>query len=235
VDEVALVNAIRKTIEMVIFDCDGVLVDSEVLSAAVLIEMMAEIGLPLTIEIFQTDFLGRSFTNAAQRAEARFGKPMPPDFQERYRARLLQRIERELQPMPDVFAVLDALAVPYCLATSSSPQRLATSLSSTGLVRYFEHRCFTASQVSSGKPAPDLFLFAAASMEVVPDRCLAIEDSEMGVRSALNAAMQVWHFAGGGHIRAGYRLPQSVVPDRAIADMRELHDALSALGLCLPD
>lgn len=125
------------------------------LSAGVLMGMMAEIDLPITDEIFRADFLGRSFANAAVRAEVRFGRPMPEDFQLRYRDRLLTRMREALQPMPGVFGVLDAMAVPYWLATSSSPQRLAVSLEVTGLAPHFKGRCSTASEVTRGKPEPD--------------------------------------------------------------------------------
>ena len=218
-------------IELVIFDCDGVLVDSEMLSAGVLMGMMTEEGYPLTEEAFRADFLGRSFAAAALRARERFGRPLPEDFENRYRDRLFARLEAELQPMAGVAEVLQGLRVLFCLATSSSPRRLALSLRASGLATYFEGRCFTASEVQKGKPAPDLFLHAAARMGVAPAQCLVIEDSELGVRAGLAAGMQVWHFAGGCHVRAGYRLPGEVVPHRAVPGMPELGAAFHELGL----
>jgi HAD superfamily hydrolase (TIGR01509 family) len=218
-------------IDLVIFDCDGVLVDSEMLSAGVLMAMMAEEGFPLSEEAFRSDFLGRSFSAAALRARERFGRPLPEDFEGRYRDRLFARLAAELKPMAGVAQVLAALSVPFCLATSSSPRRLALSLQSAGLASFFEGRCFTASQVQRGKPAPDLFLFAAAQMGAAPARCLVIEDSELGVRAGLAAGMTVWHFAGGCHVLAGYRLPAELRPHRAVAEMRELGLALHELGL----
>lgn len=222
----------QTVISHVIFDCDGVLVDSEMLSAGVLMGMMAEIGLPITDEIFRADFLGRSFASAAARAEIRFGRAMPEDFQLRYRDRLLARMREALTPMPGVFAVLDALAAPYWLATSSSPQRLAVSLEVTGLAPYFKGRCSTASEVARGKPEPDLFLYAARKLAVAPEQCLVLEDSEMGLQAARAAGMTVWHFAGGSHIRRGDVLPDNAKPDRVIADMTELRSAFAELGLC---
>lgn len=215
-----------------IFDCDGVLVDSEALSASVLMGMMAEIGLPITAEIFRADFLGRSFASAVVRAEGRFGCRLPEDFQFRYRDRLLARMRGQLLPMPGVFTVLEAMSAPYWLATSSSPQRLAISLSVTGLAPYFEGRGCTATEVENGKPAPDLFLLAARRMGVDPAACLVLEDSEMGVRAARAAGMKVWHFAGGSHVRDGYTLPADLRSDAVIADMHALHLALNAMGLC---
>lgn len=218
--------------DLVVFDCDGVLVDSEMLSAAVLMQMMAEEQLPITPEVFRSDFLGRNFASAARKTEERFGRPLPHDFQLRYRDRLLERIRLELKPMAGIAAVLKALKANYCLATSSSPPRLALSLSVTGLACYFEGRAFTASDVKNGKPAPDLCLHAARMMNADPTACLVIEDSEIGIRAAQAAGMRVWHFAGGAHIRAGYKLPQAVTPERTIADAGDLLRGLRELGLC---
>ncbi len=217
---------------MIIFDCDGVLVDSEMLSAGVLMGMLAELDLPITSEIFRTDFLGRSFAAAAARAEARFGRPLPTDFQLSYRKRLLAKMALELKAMDGVLDLLHHISSPYCLATSSSPERLEVSLSVTGLAPFFAGRSFTASEVEKGKPAPDLFLHAARRMGVPPGEALVIEDSEMGLRAAEAAGMEAWHFAGGAHVKAGYRLPDDVVPGRVIASMAELHAAFAELGLC---
>jgi beta-phosphoglucomutase-like phosphatase (HAD superfamily) len=123
------------------------------------------------------------------------------------------------------------MVVPFCLATSSSPQRLAVTLSATGLAGHFEGRCFTASEVARGKPAPDLFLHAARGMGVDPRTCLVIEDSELGVRAALAAGMAVCHFAGGAHVRAGYRLPPELRPDHVAGSMGELASIFRKFGL----
>ena len=196
--------------QLVIFDCDGVLVDSEMLSAGVLMGMMTDEGFPLSEEAFRSDFLGRSFAAAALRARERFGRPLPEDFESRYRDRLFATLEAELKPMPGVVDVLASLRVPFCRATSASPRRLALSLRTTGLTR---------------------FLHAAARMGAAPERCLVIEDSELGVRAGLAAGMQVWHFAGGCHVQAGYRLPPGLATRRAIADMAGLGAAFRELGL----
>lgn len=224
----------RRSISHVIFDCDGVLVDSEMLSAGVLMGMMAEIGLPIDDDIFRSDFLGRSFASAAARAEVRFGRPMPDDFQLRYRDRLLTRMREALQPMPGVAAVLWAMTAPYALATSSSPQRLAVSLATTGLEDFFKGRCSTASEVERGKPEPDLFLLAARKLRADPTSCVVIEDSEMGLQAARAAGMIAWRFVGGSHIRRDDRLPDNAKPHRTLASMADLHSAFAELGLCHP-
>lgn len=221
----------RSGLTSIIFDCDGVLVDSEMLSASVLMGMMAEIGLPISEEIFRSDFLGRSFANAASRAAARFGTALPGDFQLNYRERLLGRMQNELRPMSGVFEMLQRVTAPCWLATSSSPQRLGVSLRVSGLASYFTDRCSTASEVRHGKPAPDLLLHAAGRAGFEPASCLVIEDSEMGIRAARAAGMAVWHFAGGAHVKAGYCLPEDVKPDLTVDSMEGLAAALHGAGL----
>lgn len=218
--------------DLVIFDCDGVLVDSEMLSAGVLMALMSEHGLPITPEIFRVDFLGRSFASAAAQAERRFGRPLPDGFQQTYRQRLMRRMRADLKPMAGVMELLPKISCRYCLATSSSPERLAVTLGVTGLAPYFAGLSFTAAEVARGKPAPDLFLHAARLMGAEARRSLVIEDSEMGVRSGHAAGMEVWHFAGGSHVQAGYRLPDDVVPHRVVAGMADLGAALAERGLC---
>jgi HAD superfamily hydrolase (TIGR01509 family) len=221
-----------RAIELVIFDCDGVLVDSERLSAEVLTALMAEAGIDITPKQFREDFLGRSFPAAAALCENRTGKRLPRGFQQLYRKRLLERMQEELAPMPGVGAVLAGMTAPYCLATSSSPERLETSLRATGLAGYFANRRFTASEVEKGKPAPDLFLHAAHRMGGRPETSLVIEDSEMGILAARAAGMEVWQFTGGGHVTDGYALPGGLRADAVMPDMAALHEALSRLGLC---
>ncbi len=220
-----------RNIEFVIFDCDGVLVDSEELSASVLSGMMIEIGMPITPEIFRSDFLGRSFASAAAKAMERYGKPVPEDFQMQYRSRLLTAMRGNLKPMPGVKEVLEAMVVPYAMATSSSPQRLDVSLEETGLGAYFEGCAFTASMVKNGKPAPDLMLHAAAAMGAKPENCVVIEDSEMGLRAALNAGMEAWRFVGGGHLKHFRDLPSDVRPHHILDSMPALHKAFREIGV----
>lgn len=186
---------------LVIFDCDGVIADSEILSAMVLIDQLDELGIGITAEDVRRDFLGRSFPTVAGLIRERFGSPLPADFEASYRSRLLDRFETELHETPGFSAMLAGLAVPVCVATSSSPQRVARSLDLLGLTERFGGDVFTASQVARGKPAPDLFLFAAARMGVPPDRALVVEDSPPGLAAAFAAGMRVLHYRGGAHLR----------------------------------
>lgn len=186
---------------MIIFDCDGVLADSEVLSASVLIEQLAALGIAMTPADVRRDFLGRSFPTVADTIRRRFGTPLPPSFEADYLARLLDRFAGELRPTPGIGQVLDDLRLPACVATSSSPQRVARTLQVLGLAGHFGPRVFTASQVQHGKPAPDLFLFAAAAMGFAPAQTLVIEDSAPGIAAAQAAGMRVLHYSGASHLR----------------------------------
>jgi len=205
-------------IDLVIFDCDGVLIDSEIISARMLIEELAGLGVVIDLPYVARHFLGRSYPTVMETIRREFGLDLPPGFEDQYRDRLLEGFRKDLKVMPGVVAVLEALAVPYCVATSSSPRRAAMSLALTGLDRLVGDRLFTASEVQHGKPAPDLFLLAAHKMGVAPDRALVIEDSLTGLRAALAAGMQVWRFTGGSHFRAVGGAPEE--PDDATPNLR---------------
>lgn len=196
--------------DLVIFDCDGVLIDSEVISASMLIAELKGYGVTISLDFVSRNFLGRSYPTVLREVRERFGVALPDRFEADYRARLLAAFARDLRVMPGVADVIAGLALPYCLATSSSPERLAQSLDLTGLTPLFTGRAFTASRVANGKPAPDLFLLAAAEMGADPARCLVIEDSLIGVRAALAAGMEVWRFTGGSHLKG---LDLSTPPD----------------------
>jgi len=201
--------AMMKT-DLVIFDCDGVLIDSEVISANMLIAELRKYGVEMTLEFVSRHFLGRSYPVVLSEVREKFGVALPPEFEVAYRARLLAAFQRDLRIMPGVVETIARLGVPYCMATSSSPERVETSLALVGLTETFAGRVFTASRVARGKPAPDLFHLAAAEMGAVPARCLVIEDSLTGVRAGLAAGMQVWRFVGGSHLKG---LDLSAPPD----------------------
>jgi HAD superfamily hydrolase (TIGR01509 family) len=186
--------------DLVIFDCDGVLIDIEIISASMLIAALAERGVQIDLPYVAQHFLGRSYPRVMETIRQEFRLTLPPEFEEDYRRRLLLAFEAQLQIMPGVAEVIEALAVPYCVATSSSPMRAARSLELVGLGHLVGPRLFTASQVARGKPAPDLFLHVAATLGIAPPRCLVLEDSLAGVRAGLAAGMTVWRFTGGSHL-----------------------------------
>ncbi len=187
-------------IKCIIFDCDGVLIDSEVISARIMIEELALENIEIDFTYFQANFLGRGFAKVSADIRANSGRFISGDFETRYRSKLLEAFANELQPMPGIFEVLNSLSLPCCVATSSSPARVQNSLKITGMTHYFGNNIFTSSQVKHGKPAPDLFLFAAAEMKMAPADCLIIEDSETGLEAAWRARIPVWHFTGGSHL-----------------------------------
>lgn len=191
-----------KDIDLIIFDCDGVLIDSEVISATVLIGALERLGIIVDFAYFTSNFVGRSFPVVAQIIRDQFKATLPPDFELNYRAELLDAFSTRLRPTRGVAQVLAALDTPKCVATSSSPPRAARSLAITGLATYFGPHVFTASEVARGKPAPDLFLHAADRMGCAPHRCLVIEDSLIGVTAGLAAGMPVLRYVGGAHLCA---------------------------------
>ncbi len=211
--------------DLVIFDCDGVLIDSEIISAQMLIDELALLGVNIDLAYVARNFLGRSYPTVMETIRQEFQLTLPPEFEEQYRARLLTSFERELKIMPDVAGVVAALKIPFCIATSSSPIRAAKSLQLVGLGHLAGPQLFTASMVRKGKPAPDLFLHAAAQMGADPARCLVIEDSLTGIRAARAAGMTVWRFTGGSHL-AGRALdePEDARPDFRFASFASFYD-----------
>lgn len=187
-------------IDLVIFDCDGVLIDSEMISARVLLSKLALCGVDVDFAHFRNHFLGRSFPKVVAEVREQHAVALPEDFEQSYRSALIAAFEDELKAMAGVKEVIGRLSVAYCVATSSSPPRVRRSLQITGLDDLFGERIFTASEVRNGKPAPDLFLHAASRMGADPARCLVIEDSLPGLAAGLAAGMQVWQFTGGSHL-----------------------------------
>ena len=190
--------------DLIIFDCDGVLVDSEIVSFEAEAEMFAEIGIGLTAHDLLTRFLGTSSASMFAIIERENGIKLPPDFAEQAARRTLAAFDRELQPIPGIAELLANLPDRKCVASSSEPPRIRHSLSLAGILHHFEPHIFSATQVKRGKPAPDLFLLAAESMGAVPARCLVIEDSEAGVTAARAAGMAVIGFTGGSHCLDGH-------------------------------
>jgi HAD superfamily hydrolase (TIGR01509 family) len=187
--------------DLVIFDCDGVLVDSEMLSCQCLCESLGEYGIALSVEQVLQLFLGQSATAVSDYCRQR-GHPVPDTFLGDLKSRVQESFRRSLQPIEGVGAVLSSLQMPFCVASSSDLDRVALSLALTGLAAHFGTRLFSAQLVERGKPAPDLFLHAAAQMRTDPIRTLVIEDSVSGVSAAKAAGMTAWAFIGGSHYRS---------------------------------
>lgn len=185
--------------ELVIFDCDGVLIDSEIIFGRVLGECMIAGDFPITMPEAMVLGLGKNRLSLTAEVEARFGRSLPDEFFDMFRARVDIAFERELVAIPGIEELLEALTVPRCVASNSHLRRVRHALSITRLLPLFDPHVFSASQVAHGKPAPDLFLFAARQLGARPEDCLVIEDSATGIEAAIAAGMPVIGFCGGSH------------------------------------
>jgi HAD superfamily hydrolase (TIGR01509 family) len=186
-------------LELVIFDCDGVLVDSELITNRVFAKMLNELGVPVTLDEMFEQFVGRSMAYCCDRVTGMLKRPLPSDFLEQYQIRTTAAWSLELKAVDGVEMVLDSLTarhVEYCVASSGSVDKMKTTLGITGLLPRFQDRLFSATEVAHGKPAPDVFLHAAKQFEASPSRCYVVEDTPMGVQAGVAAGMQVYGYCG---------------------------------------
>ncbi|PRZ42673.1 HAD superfamily hydrolase (TIGR01509 family) [Antricoccus suffuscus] len=180
----------------IIFDCDGVLVDSEPLANRVFAQMLTDIGLPTSADSAMRDFMGRSTSAVAAIVEQRLGHALPPTFLDEYASRCEECFAHELRAVAGVEAALGRITPPTCVASSGSHEKIRFTLGHTGLLAHFEGRIFSATEVAHGKPSPDLFLHAAARMGFEPKHAIVVEDSPSGVRAGVAAGMAVLAYAG---------------------------------------
>lgn len=186
--------------DLIVFDCDGVLVDSEILSIGGLVSVLNEAGVPATFPMVAR-YYGMKQADIMLKVSEETGRDIPLDVSARVWPAVQARFEAELKPTPGLADFLRRHPdVRRCVASSSGPERIRRSLELTGLRAFFGEHIFSSSQVARGKPEPDLFLFAAASMGVEPARCTVVEDSRFGVEGALAAGMTAIGYAGGSHI-----------------------------------
>jgi HAD superfamily hydrolase (TIGR01509 family) len=217
--------------DLVIFDCDGVLVDSEVISCRAHAEVLTRHGYPITSEQVFHRFLGRSTRQANIEVEAELGRALSDDFHVQLQDELFRTFEADLEAVSHIGAALDGIDRAVCVASSGSHQRMRVTLGRTQLYDRFAPNIFSASQVTNGKPAPDLFLFAARQMNVAPERCIVIEDSAAGIAGAIAAGMPVLGFHGGSHCREGYgRKLQDAGAAMIFDDMRQLPGLIAQMG-----
>lgn len=214
-----------------IFDCDGVLVDSEPLAVIELLAMLRGLGAPMDQARIYDEFLGRSFQTVIEAMAQDFGIDVTPALPG-YTAALAARLGRELRAVPDMAAVIGGMKGPRAVASSSAPERLNLSLRLTGLATLFGPHVYSATQVAHGKPAPDLFLLAADRLGADPQDCIVIEDSPAGILAARAAGMRVVGFLGGSHAApAGLRVRLAELhPDALIDHARDLPNTLASLG-----
>ena len=185
------------SVELVIFDCDGVLIDSEPLAVGVGVLVLRELGWPLSEAEVVERFVGRSDRDTQAAIEAHLGRKLPPGFEQRYDRLLREAFAGKLAPVEGIVEALERITLPSCVASSGTHEYLRYTLQLTGLYERFAGRIFSVEDVTRGKPAPDLFLHAAARMGAEPARCVVVEDSRSGVEAARAAGMRVLAFAGG--------------------------------------
>jgi HAD superfamily hydrolase (TIGR01509 family) len=215
--------------DLVIFDCDGVLVDSELISCRAHAATLTHHGYAITEDQVLERFLGVSDREAQLMVEAELGRKLPDDFDQQIKRATLEFYASDLRAIAHVGETIAALGLPKCVASSGTPEKIKHGLDCAGLYHALAPHIFSATQVARGKPAPDLFLFAAEAMGAAPARCLVIEDSVPGVTGARAAGMTVLGFCGGSHCRPGHA--EKLCDAGAILtfdDMRQLPDLVAA-------
>jgi HAD superfamily hydrolase (TIGR01509 family) len=211
------------TLELVIFDCDGVLVDSEPIALRIDLMMLAQFGVQMSEQEVIDRFVGRSPEVIARVIEDHVGPGLPADWEDRFDRMRQDAFRNELTAVDGIEQALQQISLPTCVASSSSHESLQFKLGLTGLLRRFDGRIFSASEVANGKPAPDLFLHAAAKMGVTPPACAVVEDSRFGVQAARAAGMDVLAYSGGLVSVSELEGDRTIVFD----DMRELPSLLA--------
>ena len=221
---------IASRFELVIFDCDGVLVDSEPIINQAHARMLTACGYPITEQNLVERFCGMSDREMLEVIEREWGRALPGSYAEHVGVMIETGFRQSLAPIEGVTKALDALTLPICVASSSTPEQTRQKLKITRLLERFGERLFSATMVARGKPAPDLFLYAAQQLTTAPDCCLVIEDSPAGIDAALAAGMTAIGFSGGSHCspQHGARLGKHGAP-LVIYDMRELASAMAKL------
>ncbi|NIM26952.1 MAG: HAD-IA family hydrolase [Gammaproteobacteria bacterium] len=207
--------------QLIIFDCDGVLVDSEPISNRIMAEVLAERGLPIGIEDCYEHFMGRTMDDCLHILRSSFGHAADQDFVESVRRRTLEALREEVRPIPGIVAALERIAVPVCVASSGQLVKMRTTLERAGLLARFEGRLFSAAAVARGKPHPDVFLHAAETLGADPAACAVVEDTPVGVEAGIAAGMTVYGYAA---LSDPARL--TAAGARVFADMRRLPELL---------
>lgn len=216
--------------DLVIFDCDGVLIDSEVISTRSTVEALSALGYVISEQDASRQFVGRSYASMRKQIEEEWGKPLPLSFEADIEQRTLEAMTTSLQPTKGIAAALSSLSLPRCVASSSSVDWISLGLTKTGLLDHLAPHLFSASMVENGKPAPDIFLYAARQMGFEPAKALVVEDSLPGVQAGVAAGTTVIGFTGGSHIldkaEHGEQL-HAAGASRIIDDMRQLQDLIT--------
>jgi HAD superfamily hydrolase (TIGR01509 family) len=215
--------------DLIIWDCDGCLVDSEVISCGVGAQILTDWGYPISTRENIDRFAGKGDSEVKKIIEEETGRPCDIARRPEKKQALLAAFEKDLKPTDGLMDILDGLQAPQCIASGSGFDHLACALRVTGLSQRFENKIFSSSQVPHGKPAPDVFLFAAAQMETTPEKCLVIEDSVFGIQAAKAAGMTVFAYLGGSHVNDAWRTRiEAEAPHVIFDDMRQLPSLIEA-------
>ncbi len=221
-----------QSVQLVIFDCDGVLIDSETIANQVCVEHVSRLGLHMTMQEFAAEYSGSPVRDIWRRVEERIGATISDAFRKQVDDEVHRRFESDLKEMEGVFDVLNQILVPKCVASSTGLVKLKKNLTQVGLHESFDPGIFSASQVARGKPSPDVFMFAASQMGADPGHCLVIEDSVAGVKAARRAGMRVIGFSGGGHTLGDHdRKLLDVGAEHVVSSMKALNSSLSDMQL----
>jgi HAD superfamily hydrolase (TIGR01509 family) len=208
---------------LVIFDCDGVLVDSELITNRVFAGMLNELGIPVTLEDMFERFVGRSMPQCLDLITKMLGGPVPQHFVEEYQTRSVTALRSELKAVPDIETVLAAIRVPYCVASSGTHEKMQTTLGLTGLLPQFRGKMYSVTEVAQSKPFPDVFLYAARQQGVAPADCAVVEDTPTGVRAGVAAGMTVFGYCA---LTPKHRLIEAGA-HHAFERMRDLPELIS--------
>jgi HAD superfamily hydrolase (TIGR01509 family) len=215
-----------KKFGLVIFDCDGVLVDSELITNRVFAQMLNELGLAITLEDMFERFVGRSMPQCLELITKLLGRPVPHYFLEEYQTQSATALRSELKAVPDIEKVLAAIRMPYCVASSGTHEKMQTTLGITGLLPQFHGKMYSVTEVARSKPFPDVFLHAAHQQGVLPAQCAVIEDTPTGVRAGVAAGMTVFGYCA---LTPKQRLIEAGA-HHTFERMRDLPDLLAAIS-----
>jgi HAD superfamily hydrolase (TIGR01509 family) len=186
---------INNMVKCIIFDCDGVLVDTEKIGNGILLSMAEEHGFKMKIEDAYRNFNGRNLKDCFRHVEEAIGKKLPDNFESEYRERSFEAFKTEVKPMDGIVDFIDQLTIPYCVASSGPVEKIRLNLEIAGLLDKFENRIFSAYQINSWKPEPGIFLHAAKEMGFDVKDCIVIEDSKAGVKAGVSGGFKVYGFA----------------------------------------
>jgi HAD superfamily hydrolase (TIGR01509 family) len=210
------------TFDLVIFDCDGVLIDSESIANRVLSERLATVGIAMSPEEVMRTFVGRSRDTCIAMAGEMSGSPLPADVAAAWDDALHAALEREVRPVEGVPQLLRSLPLPCCVASNGEPRHMQLGLAAAGLLPLVEGRLFSAAQVARPKPAPDVYLYAARAMGHAPERCAVVEDTATGVKAGIAAGMTVFGYVGGPQSDAASLRALGATPFARMAELPRL-------------